>query len=176
MPVLNGPLGSGYGTCSRAVDAGTPETKAPGGAPVTGAPPSGRCPWVSPVVATARAGVTGPRGCHAAGKDRAGCSAPLFRNQDRGHRGSPGGPRRFPGFAAIPRGRRENGRPGRPGGTRAPWGGMWMEGETPGLPRKVWGLRGSRASRGRRRPPTPPPRLRRASPRSSGCAFRRRRG
>ena len=54
--------------------------------------------------------------------------------------------------------------------------GMWMEGETPGLPRKAWGLCGSRASRGRRRPPTPPPRLRRASPRSSGCAFRRRRG
>ena len=54
--------------------------------------------------------------------------------------------------------------------------GMWMEGETPGLPRKVWGLRGSRASRGRRRPPTPPPRSRRASPRSSGCAFRRRLG
>ena len=57
--------------------------------------------------------------------------------------------------------------------------GMWNvdgRGETPDLPRKVWGLCGSRASRGRRRPPTPPPRLRRASPRSSGCAFRRRRG
>ena len=54
--------------------------------------------------------------------------------------------------------------------------GMRMEGEAPGLPRKAWGPCGSRASRGRRRPPTPPPRSRRASPRSSGCASLRRRG
>lgn len=43
-PVEVARFGSRYGACSRAVDAGTPETKAPGGVPATGAPPSGRCP------------------------------------------------------------------------------------------------------------------------------------
>ena len=48
-PVDVARFGPGYGACPRAVDAGAPVTKAPGGVPVTGAPPSDRCPWVSPL-------------------------------------------------------------------------------------------------------------------------------
>ena len=187
-PVDTTRFGSRYGTYSRVVDAGTPETKAPGGVPVTGAPPSVRC-RCSPGRRDRPPGFV-----YMAGKDRAGCSAPLFRNQDRGRRDSsrPSGKWK----TEAPEG--HSGALGRGvspvqchtvrmARQELPWRrsflrgwdvecGMWMEGETPGLPRKVWGLCGFRASRGRRRPPTPPPRLRRASPRSSVCAFRRRRG
>lgn len=76
-PVDTTRFGHSYGTYSRATDAGTPETKAPGIVPVTGAPPSVRCRY-DPGRRDRPPGFV-----YVAEKDRAGCSAPLFKNQAR---------------------------------------------------------------------------------------------